>query len=134
VSCGPIVGRRRGKSRIAAAIAVYLACFIRHKLAAGERGMVLTLAPFVEQSRVVFGCALSFLRKTPVLRQEIARRRAMRSDFTMASSSRFMPTASGRCEAKRCSCIFDKEVYWRNDSTARRRRMSRLIPPSCRQP
>src|SRR5262249_21385940 len=36
-----IAGRRGGKSRMAAALAVYFALFVVHKLAGGERGMVL---------------------------------------------------------------------------------------------
>src|ERR1700733_6754403 len=47
-----IVGRRGGKSRMAALIAVYLAIFVKHKLARGERGMVLVLSASREQSRV----------------------------------------------------------------------------------
>jgi hypothetical protein len=41
-----IAGRRGGKSRIAALIAVFLACFksYRHVLAPGERGVVMILA------------------------------------------------------------------------------------------
>jgi len=43
-----IIGRRAGKSRIAAALAVYVAAFVPHKLAPGERGMVLVLAASTE--------------------------------------------------------------------------------------
>jgi len=39
-----LIGRRGGKSRIAAALAVYFACFVQHRLARGEHGMVLVLA------------------------------------------------------------------------------------------
>jgi hypothetical protein len=59
-----IIGRRGGKSRIAAAIAVFIACFVRHKLSPGERGMVLVLASSVEQAKVAFGYALSFLQES----------------------------------------------------------------------
>src|SRR4029079_11935318 len=48
-----IIGRRGGKSRMAALIAVYIACFTHHKLAPGERGMVLVLSGSLEQSKVV---------------------------------------------------------------------------------
>jgi hypothetical protein len=52
-----IVGRRGGKSRMAAALAVFLACFVDHskKLAAGEVGYVLVLAPTQKQAHLVFG-------------------------------------------------------------------------------
>jgi hypothetical protein len=40
---------------MAAALAVYQACFVKHHLSAGERGMVLVLAASTDQARVVFG-------------------------------------------------------------------------------
>src|SRR6476619_2426363 len=46
------VGRRGGKSRVAAALAVYFGLFVQHKLSGGERGMVLVLAASMEQARV----------------------------------------------------------------------------------
>ena len=51
-----MVGRRGGKSRIAALVAVYLACFrdYRRVLARGERGHVMVLAADRRQARVVF--------------------------------------------------------------------------------
>src|SRR5712692_8458874 len=36
-----IAGRRGGKSRIAALVAVFLACFVRYQLAQGETGVVM---------------------------------------------------------------------------------------------
>jgi hypothetical protein len=39
-----VVGRRGGKSKMSAAIAVYLACFVKHNLSRGETGYVLVLA------------------------------------------------------------------------------------------
>ena len=50
-----IVGRRGGKSRIAALVALYLACFrdYRQVLAPGERGVVMVIASDRRQARVV---------------------------------------------------------------------------------
>ena len=48
-----VVGRRGGKSRIAALLAVYLACFRKYRLAAGERGVVMVIAADRRQARVV---------------------------------------------------------------------------------
>ena len=52
-----IVGRRGGKSRIAALVAVYLALFKDYtdKLSPGERGTVMCLAADRNQARQVFG-------------------------------------------------------------------------------
>lgn len=44
------IGRRGGKSRVAAALAVYLAAFTKHNLAYGEIGMVLVLAASRDQA------------------------------------------------------------------------------------
>ena len=49
-----ILARRCGKSRMAAALAVYAACFTQHRLAAGEQGMVLVLAASQAQAKAVF--------------------------------------------------------------------------------
>jgi hypothetical protein len=53
-----IIGRRGGKSRIAAAIASYIAVCIDHKgkLAAGEQGVGLVLAASMSQAAVVLKC------------------------------------------------------------------------------
>ena len=61
-----IIGRRGGKSKMAAAIAVYLAVFVQHRLSPGERGLVLCLAASTEQARVVFGYAKAFLTGRPL--------------------------------------------------------------------
>jgi phage terminase large subunit-like protein len=67
-----VAGRRSGKSRISAAIAVHAALFVRHQLARGERGMVLVLAASLEQARTVFNYVRGFLDAAPALRAEVA--------------------------------------------------------------
>jgi phage terminase large subunit-like protein len=67
-----IAGRGSGKSRISAAIAVYLACFQEHDLDPGETGYVLVLAGSRDQARMVFSYAAAFLRRSPILRKMIA--------------------------------------------------------------
>src|SRR5262249_49888794 len=64
-----ICGRRSGKSRVAAAIAAFIAAFIDHraKLAVGEVGFVLVLAPTQAQAQVIFQYALAFFRSSPIL-------------------------------------------------------------------
>jgi hypothetical protein len=48
-----IIGRRGGKSRVAALVAVYLACFRTYALAPGERGVVVVIAGDRRQARVI---------------------------------------------------------------------------------
>jgi hypothetical protein len=49
-----VIGRRGGKSRMAAALACFQAAFVKHQLARGEVGYVLVLAANRDQARVVF--------------------------------------------------------------------------------
>jgi phage terminase large subunit-like protein len=66
-----LIGRKGGKSRMAAAIAVYCALFLKYRLSRGERGMVLVLAMSMDQAKVVFDYCIGFLSSSDVLRQEI---------------------------------------------------------------
>jgi len=66
-----IAGRRSGKSRMAAAIACYIACFLPHKLARGEQGFVLVLSPTLAQSKTIFSYAEAFLQSSDILKQKI---------------------------------------------------------------
>jgi hypothetical protein len=64
-----IVGRRGGKSRIAALVAVYLACFKDYDavLAPGEVGTVAIVAADRKQSRVILRYINGFLDSVPAL-------------------------------------------------------------------
>jgi hypothetical protein len=66
-----VAGRRSGKSRMAAAIAIFLGLFQKHRLSPGERGVVLVLAASVDQARVVFNYVKGFLEASPALAREI---------------------------------------------------------------
>lgn len=62
-----VIGRRGGKSRIAALVAVFLACFVKHTLAPGESGVVMVIAADRKQARVVLRYVLALLRAVPML-------------------------------------------------------------------
>ena len=66
-----VVGRRGGKSRMAALIACYVAFFHKYKASPGERLMCLVLSASLDQSKSVFNYALAFLQASPILRKEI---------------------------------------------------------------
>jgi hypothetical protein len=114
-----IAGRRGGKSRMAAALACYFSLFVKHKLAGGERGMVLVLAATTEQAKVVFDYALAFLNKSPVLRKEIASTTRseirLKNGIVIAIHANSFRSVRGRTL---CACIFDEIAYWRDDTTA----------------
>jgi hypothetical protein len=114
-----IIGRRAGKSRVAAAIAVFLAIFVRYRLAAGEHGMVLVLAASQEQARVVFAYAKAFLQTSPVLRQEVVdvtrSEIRLRNGITLAIHSNSFRTIRGRTL---CACVFDEVAIWHDESSS----------------
>jgi hypothetical protein len=114
-----VVGRRGGKSRIAALIAVYLALFATHRLAAGERGLVLVLAASIEQAGVVFGYVLGLLRASPALAREIAAVKRneieLASGITIAVHSNSFRTVRGRTVV---ACVMDEIAFWRDDTSA----------------
>jgi hypothetical protein len=114
-----IVGRRAGKSRMAAAIAVFIAIFIRHKAAAGEQPLVLVLAANLQQAKVVFGYCLGFLNASAVLRQELldATRNEIRlkNGVTIAVHANSFRSVRGRTLV---AAVFDETAFWRDESTA----------------
>ncbi len=114
-----VVGRRGGKSRIAAALAVYLATFVKYKLAPGERGMVLVLAASVEQAKTVFSYARAFLTASPVLAKEIIDTTAdeirLKNGVIISIHSNSNRTVRGRTLL---AAIFDEVSFWRDDTTS----------------
>jgi hypothetical protein len=114
-----LIGRRGGKSRIAAALAVYFACLVQHRLARGEHGMVLVLAASQEQAKVVFNHAKAFLSESLVLRQEIAavtrHEIRLKNGITIAVHANSFRSVRGRTLS---ACIFDEVAFWRDETTA----------------
>jgi hypothetical protein len=114
-----IIGRRGGKSRIAAALAVYLACFTSRRLAPGEIGMVLVLAASRDQAKTVFEYIRGFLNSSPILRQEIfnqtAQELTLRNGIVIGVHSNSFRTIRGRTLI---ACIMDEVAYWRDETSA----------------
>jgi Terminase large subunit, ATPase domain len=114
-----IVGRRAGKSRTAAALAVYQACFVKHQLAAGEVGYVLVLAASRDQARVVFDYIKGFFDASPVLKQEIdsitQSEIRLKSGVIIATHSNSFRSVRGRTLL---ACIFDEAAMWRDEVSA----------------
>jgi hypothetical protein len=65
-----VVGRRAGKSRFAAWLAVFLACFRDYSriLSPGERGIGMVICPGMRQARVAFRYISAFFDTDPMLR------------------------------------------------------------------
>ena len=115
-----VVGRRGGKSRAAAAVAVYVACFLDHKLAPGEVGYVLCLSPSVAQANLVFSYALAFIEQSPILRQKLdgtptASEIRLQGNIVIATHTNSFRTIRGR---SLLACIMDESAFWRDETSA----------------
>jgi terminase large subunit-like protein len=111
-------GRGSGKSRMTAAVAVYLAAFLKHDLDPGEIGHVLVLAGSRDQAQAVFSYASAFLRRSPILRKIIKSTTAHEIRLTNGVTIA-VHTNSFRLRGKTLlATIFDEVAYWRDDSSA----------------
>jgi hypothetical protein len=116
-----IAGRRSGKSRIAAAIATFIATCIDHsgKLSPGEPGYVLVLAASRSQASVVFAYIEAFLQSSPILRQQIEAVTAdeirLKGNVIISVHANNFRTVRGKTLL---AVIFDEAAYWRDETTA----------------
>lgn len=113
-----IVGRRGGKSRIAALIAVYLACFrdYRSMLSPGEVATVMVIAADRRQARVVFRYVRAFLRDVPMLARMIESE--TRESITLNNGASIeIHTASYRStRGYTCAAVIaDECAFWPTD-------------------
>jgi hypothetical protein len=114
-----IAGRRSGKSRVASAVAVYLALFQRHALAAGEVGHVLCLSASKAQAELIRSYCLAFVEQSPVLRSQV--RKVTAEEITLANgvvigvhTSNFR-TLRGRTIL---ACVLDEAAFFRDETSA----------------
>ena len=109
-------GRRGGKSRMAAALAIYFALFQQHKLSVGENAMVLVLAASMDQARVVFGYTVAFLQNSEVLRREIElftrSEIRLKNGIVIAVHSNSFRSVRGRTL---CAAVLDEVSFWRSE-------------------
>ncbi|MCA1530710.1 terminase [Bradyrhizobium yuanmingense] len=114
-----VVGRRGGKSRTAAAIAVHTALLQQHRLAPGETGYVLVLSQTVLQAKLVFDYARAFIDQSPVLRQELID--ATRSEIRLANGV-IIATHPSSFRSIRgrtlLAVVFDESAVWRDETSA----------------
>ncbi len=116
-----IVGRRGGKSRIAALVAVYLACFrdYRAVLAPGEVGTLPIVAADRKQARTILRYVIGFLDAVPMLAKMVEARTAE----TITLSNRVVievHTASWRTLRgyTLVGAICDEIAFWRSEDAA----------------
>jgi hypothetical protein len=116
-----IAGRRAGKSRIAALVAVYVACFLDHSkvLSAGEVGTVAIIAADRRQARVIMRYIVGLLESVPMLAAMIESRTAESITLTNRVSIE-VHTASWRSVRGYTvlAAICDEISFWRTDESA----------------
>jgi hypothetical protein len=115
------VSRRCGKTRMAAAIAVYLgACFDWSAcLARGETGHILVMANTLDQAKECFGYAQAFLESSPILSLQIKHigngEIKLHGHITISIKAANYRTIRGKSVL--CA-ILDEVAYFRDESSA----------------
>jgi hypothetical protein len=116
-----VVGRRGGKSRIAALVAVYLACFRDYGsvLAPGERGTVSIIAADRRQARTVMRYIVGLLEGCPMLVPLVVARTA---DSIELSNGVVLEVHTASFRAVRgytvVAAILDEIAFWRSEESA----------------
>ena len=116
-----VAGRRSGKSRMAAALAVFIALFQDHsaKLAKGEQGFILTIAPTQKQARLVFDYARAFIELSPIMAKQIDRILADEIRLVGGITIGIHPCSFRSIRGRTLlGCVFDESAYWRDESSA----------------
>jgi hypothetical protein len=116
-----VVGRRGGKSRIAALVAVYLSCFqdYRALLAPGERGTLMVIAADRRQARVVFRYIQGLLDEVPLLAALVQSRTREAVHLTTRVTLE-VHTANFRAVRgyTLIGAVCDEIAFWRTDESA----------------
>ena len=116
-----VVGRRGGKSIIAALVAVFLACFRDYRgiLAPGERGTIMVIAADRRQARVVFRYIAGFLSAVPMLARMIENQTKETINLTNRVTIE-VHTANFRAIRGYTviAAICDEIAFWRSEESA----------------
>jgi hypothetical protein len=114
-----VVGRRSGKTRIAAAISVFIAAIERHTLSPGEVGCVLLLAASRSQAGIAYSYVRGFLEASPVLRPLIesvtTNEVRLRGNILISVHAGSYRTIRGR---SLLAVVADETSFWRDESSA----------------
>jgi hypothetical protein len=116
-----LVGRRGGKSRVAALVAVYLAAFRDYGavLAKGEVGTLPIVAADRRQARTVMGYVTGLLDTIPMLRRMVTKRTAESIELNTGCRIE-IHTASWRAlRGYTCvGAVLDEVCFWRSEDSS----------------
>ncbi|MEO7329123.1 MAG: hypothetical protein ABI193_11120, partial [Minicystis sp.] len=114
-----IAGRRGGKSRLAALLVVFLACFRRYELAPGERGVAMVIAADRRQARVVFRYVCALFDAVPMLAAMVTHRTSealhLANDISVEVHTASFRTVRGYTIV---AAVLDEVAYWPSDESA----------------
>jgi phage terminase large subunit-like protein len=115
-----VVGRRGGKSRNAALLAVYLGCFRRYALAPGERGVVMVIAADRRQARIMFRYIRALIESAPMLASMVIGRPTKDAIHLTNAVTIEVHTASYRAVRGYTvvAAVCDEIAFWPNDDAA----------------
>jgi hypothetical protein len=118
-----IAGRRSGKSKSAAILAIYLAvlCDHRENLTTGEKGVVLCIAQNQEQAKIVFGYVKGIVKSIPTIAKEVVNVTALSITFKNGIEIQVRPASFRGLRGVTCiAAICDEMAFWfteENNST-----------------
>jgi hypothetical protein len=115
-----LCGRRSGKSRVLALVAVCLACFrdYRSFLSPGERGVLMVLACDRDQAQVIFGYARALMAETPMLAQMLERETADTIDLSNGVSIEVHVSSYKSVRGRTLiGALGDEIAFWRSDDS-----------------
>lgn len=116
-----IAGRRGGKSRTMALVAVHRACFIDYAryLAPGERATVMLLAADRAQARTAMRYVRGLLSAVPMLDRMVAREAAEALDLDNGVTIEIHTASFRATRGYTLACVVADEVaFWRDESSA----------------
>jgi hypothetical protein len=116
-----VIGRRGGKTRAAAALAVYIAALCDHSgiLAAGECGLVLCLAQNQWTAAVAFGYAVAIFESQPLFRGLVVNRTADTLSLSTGIDLEIRPASFRALRGVTAvAVIADEAAFWYTDETS----------------
>ena len=116
-----LIGRRGGKSRFAALVAIFLACFRNYRgiLAPGERGVVMLIAADRRQARVVHRYVSGLLHAVPMLESLIVNETREAIELNNRITIEFHAASFRGIRGYTCvGAICDEIAFWRTDDSA----------------
>ena len=113
-----VIGRRGGKSKAMAALAVYIAVLCDHRavLSAGETAVILIIAPDTKQAGVTLDYISGYLDASPVLKQVVRRQTSDSIELDDRVTIEVRASSFRRLRGLTCAAIIaDEAAYWLAD-------------------